>query len=246
MSRGRSGEEEPKLFKSLPRLSSDYGIYFFPLKQYQDDPSRKTPDMAKLCNAFPIQGDGDALDLRYDRDRDQLLLLTEEQGRLWLTVIDRKTMEQRQRVELGSIADSEFILGWSVQSQQMLVALTEQYDETERLPSKRIVFLEWSADGWTVQMRSPLTWPGQEEEQMFYNMEQSMRMAYDGKRLALVQWQEYYDPCQINLWLCEDGALAYAGTYRRENTRGSVDDYDSSIRPRNSEGGLTASWDDKQ
>ena len=89
-----------------PRLKEDYGIYFFPLVEYLPEnvvsmdgrnPER-VADMEQLGNVFPLGDEVNAVNLYYYREADQLILVTEEAGHIWATIIDRKSMTELQKI----------------------------------------------------------------------------------------------------------------------------------------------------
>lgn len=247
ISQNLSGQERYAEVVNSPRLAEDYGIYYFPLQWRQEEWGRLyEPDLAGLCNVFPIKKGADALHLFYDSDEDELLLLTEEENHLWVTVIQRKTMKQLQRLELGESEGNEYVSAAIVKSRLAAIALEGEYDEAAETQPLRMVLLERKDQGWSVELHAPLTWDDGEGGQSRFGINDLTELAYDGTRLAVVQWEEYRDSCDVWVLICREGSLDYAGVYSRPDTYGGKRRYDDRIRPWYGDGGLCAAWNEKQ
>ncbi len=84
------------------------GIHFIPYVEDTQIVSNKTVynyDMKHAHLAYPLAEDARALSLTTSTDEDELLLITYEQGRCYLTVIDRDTMKKKQKLSMGKTAD---------------------------------------------------------------------------------------------------------------------------------------------
>jgi len=233
-----------------PRLEDDYGIYYVPFAEYVEsgviiegyNPERK-PDVSQLCNVFPMDDGVNALELYYDEEGGQLILLTEETGHLWATVIDQKTMKEVQKLDLGEFSDTEYIGDVIVRDDLFVVGIQDQFDETAVVQPKRMVLMVKENGQWELKIRSSMNWEGQEEDYPWFNMNELTRLAWDGERLAIAQWERYRSSCDVYVLIFEEDEMPYVGVYRRRDTSGGIYDYNRTIQSWSEENGLEAWWE---
>ena len=233
-----------------PRLEDDYGIYYVPFAEYVENgvivegynPQRK-PDVSQLCNVFPMADGVNALELYYDIEENQLILLTEENGHLWATIIDQKTVEEVQKLDLGEFSGTEYIGDVIVRDDLFVVGIQEQSDETAVVQPKRMVLMVKESGQWELKIRSSMNWEGQEEDYPWFNMNELTRLAWDGERLAIAQWERYRSSCDVYVLIFEEDDMPYAGVYRRRDTSGGIYDYNRTIQSWSEENGLEAWWE---
>ena len=218
------------------RVNNDYGIYCFPVREkYEDQSGVLTPVMSELHNGFPIEGDENAVLLQHDAETDQLLLLTEGQGHLWLTVIDRPSMRELQRLDLGELGERESVFQMIHQGDLLMVTIEEEYDaddeESEDALSRRLVLLKREESTWSLELHAPLTWTTADGRRERMEVGETVQLAYEDGRLAIAQRDPYSWSCDVYVAVCQSEELRFAGAYRWKNTAGSDARYDDMILP---------------
>ena len=233
-----------------PRLKEDYGIYFFPLVEYLPEnvvsmdgrnPER-VADMEQLGNVFPLGDEVNAVNLYYYREADQLILVTEEAGHIWATIIDRKSMTELQKIDLGSIGEQEYVDNVLVQGDLLLVSVMELYSEEKPQRENRLVMLKQNAGSWVVELQTPISWPDQGRYVQFDPYWQA-KFLWNGERLAIAQFENYRSSCDVYVLICAEDELKYVGKYQRRDTNGGVYDYNRMIQPVNDGQGLEIFWE---
>ena len=233
-----------------PRLREDYGIYYFPLAEYVPEnvvyvdgrnPER-VADMERLGNVFPLGDDVNAVNLYYHKDADQLILITEESRHIWATIIDRTSMTELQKIDLGAIDEREYVDNVLVQGELLLVSVMEPYSEEKPQRENRLVMLKEEDGSWTVELQTPISWPDQGRYVQFDPYWQA-KFLWDGQRLAIAQYENYWSSCDVYVLICTEGELEYGGKYQRRDTNGGVYDYNRMIQPVNDGQGLEIFWE---
>ena len=220
-------------------MRADHGIYFFPMVEGTDG---LIPDLSQMRSVYPVEKDANVRQLYYHRDLDQLMLFTEEQGRLWMTVIDRMTMEPLQRADLGNITETEAMSEIVIDGSLFMITIYDKIDQEAGIRPRRMVLLEWGEVNWERKLSSSLNWPGEAESDFRDDVEETAVLAWDGQKLAIVQWSKNFSTCDVYLRIFEHDTLAYVGVYHRNDTKKNYYRSDISITPWNREDGLKAYW----
>lgn len=182
---------------SLPQGLS--GIHFLPFEQ---DGDGQYPDTNGLCLAYPLDGKTvQPLELLEDA-RNRLLLFAGENGAVYLSVLDEKTMHPLQKIELtapGSGAE----LGTVRQEDGFLLAVCSD--------GGFFLLTEGTGGEYKLQMTGNL-YVCEEIGQGVPTWD--MALDYDGTRLAAAFYrQSSQTACSTYLMVFRDGGLAYAGRY---------------------------------
>jgi len=220
-------------------MRADHGIYFFPMVEGTNG---QIPDLSQMRSVYPVEKDANVRQLYYHRDLNQLMLFTEEQGRLWMTVIDRMTMEPLQRAELGNITETEAMSEIVIDGSLFMITIYDKIDQEAGIRPRRMVLLEWGEVNWERKLSSSLNWPGEAESDFRDDVEETAVLAWDGQKLAIVQWSKNFSTCDVYLRIFEYDTLAYVGVYHRNDTKKNYYRSDISITPWNREDGLKAYW----
>ncbi|MBR7147902.1 MAG: hypothetical protein IKD13_03630 [Firmicutes bacterium] len=227
------------ILKPYEAMRADHGIYFFPMVEGAEG---QIPDLSQMRSVYPVEKDANVRQLYYHRDLDQLMLFTEEQGRLWMTVIDRMTMEPLQRVDLGNIVETEAMSEIVIDGSLFMITIYDKIDQEAGIRPRRMVLLEWGEVNWERKLSSSLNWPGEAESDFRDDVEETAVLAWDGQKLAIVQWSKNFSTCDVYVRIFEHDTLAYVGVYHRNDTKKNYYRSDISITPWNREDGLKAYW----
>lgn len=233
-----------------PRMTEDYGIYFFPLVEYHpegliytegDNPER-IPGMDQLRNVYPLEDGVNAVELYHYKEANQLILVTEEAGHIWATIIERKSMTELQKIDLGPIAEREYVDHVLIKDDLFLVSVMELYSEEKPQIENRLVMLVETNGQWTVELTTSLSWPNQGRYVQFDPYWQA-KFCWNGEQLAIVQFENYRSSCDVYVLICAGDELKYVGKYERKDTSGGVYDYDRMVQPWTDGNGLEICWE---
>lgn len=184
------------------------------------------PDLENIKRVLPLDADVRLLEMRLDRDGNQILLFTAEKGMIYLKVIDLKSLETVQQLELfphkGRVDSQEIlykddVLVWIASDDQMAV-FTE--------PESGVYELEFTGSLWPEKMK--------EEIGGLYMPTWGLSVDYDGERLAVVYPQPYHyryerqpekGTCLFWLMVYDETGILYCGEYAA--SQGIGEDYGS-------------------
>ena len=218
------------------RVKNDYGIYCFPVREkYEDQSGVLTPVMSELRNGFPVEEGENAVLLQRDAEADQLLLLTGGRGHRGLTGIDRPSMGELQRLDLGELSERETAFQMIDQGDLLLITIEEGYDaayeESGDAQSRRLVLLKRVGSTWSLEFHAPLTWTTADGRKERMEVSETVQLAYEDGRLAIAQRDPYRWSCDVYVAVCRPEELRFAGAYRWKNTTGSDRSYSDTILP---------------
>ena len=178
-----------------------YGIYRVPLEQ-TGTMTWLPLEQLELCYSIDETA-VTVYSFQWNEEREELLLLTEEAGSMWLTIIDERTLDTIQKIELVSwvypldlFYYPDFLAIKTIEQQILIVAAEE--------------------DGWKLQCVIPT-----DELSMSISTIEGTELAWDGKRLAIATGAWGNLPREMEVAICtEDGLLFYAdyGTKEEEAT----------------------------
>ena len=195
-------------------IPGGYGVYILPFST-DEDGLAESVDLTGLRTFYPVDPETRIRYLGITADGTQLLLHTVEDGQYFVTIIDAKTGDTRQRLSLGGFDAQE---DWA--------AITDGDDFTcIRVSDKRLFVLHRNLDGvWRIAIDTALL-PLEQEEDYFPWWGNTQDMAFDGERLVVAGadrytptdgsgWTNYrYEECGFYLAVYTAGGLQYYGVY---------------------------------
>ena len=186
-----SDGELPVDFNGLPQ---GYGVYFLPM--IPDENGNPAPDPDGLRNVFPLDRT-EFGDIGLYARNGELLLLTYERGSYDLTVIDRATMEPRQRLSLPEADVTQYASHTALFEEDFVVLFLGS--------SRFALLLDDGAGGYRLAFVHALTENGHQLPLVWGGCTLA---DWDGERLALFSWHK-------DLYLVVYGAdgLRYEGAF---------------------------------
>lgn len=168
--------------------------------------------VGELSTVYPIDTEAELLDLLINPAKTKLLLLTEERGKCVLTVIDIKSMETLQRLELAeldeetsayTVQNSDDFLVLELSRQQILVVKVNEKGEYEHC--------------FTAQYTDP--------ENPLFSIDYNTVMDFDGEKLVIADFlrhEHYADKCGFYVAVCGESGPLYYGEYHSSLDAGST------------------------
>ena len=207
-------------------VGDGYGLYVLPAAQEGEAVYARPEDVSL---AWPVDsGAATIVALKASADQKQLLLVTHEGGACVLTVLDRATMEQVQRLELFPIdLDEEQYVGFRD------LRVEADYLVAQDSMGGFVLLTPDGAGGRQIQFRGDLN----AIEAWEYVLTYDAIMAFDGERLAVAAFQDGMQRHGIGggsfcLAVYDKSGLIYAGEYDssqdRDNTLVSTGSYSTS------------------
>lgn len=201
--------------KPLEIPSEVSGIHFLP---FEKTGGLSEPNLMKMKCVYPFEKESTkALSLMQDEEDQSLLLITEEDNSILLSVIDRDSMTLIQKTEITKIASD--------------VSLSEinQFDDSLALSfsDHRFCLLsKTSGQHYELQMTEPLP----DLDQLDYIPFEQTQMAYNGDRLIMAFYPQYYES-SLYLIVYDKTGLAYVGQYAQNTDRTVKDQIYDNVRP---------------
>jgi len=220
--RTESGEEIP-----VEGMEDWYGIYRMNYRIVKNgDFEVVEPDLKNIECVLPLDPDVRLLEMRSSEDKSKMLLFIAEDGMTYLNVIDYKTLETVQRLELfpaenrltsREVICKEGLMVWTASDYQMAVFTEPESGKYE---------LEFTG----------LLRPEEMKETLgdFYMGIGDMSVDYDGEKLAVIYPQPYYyryekqgekGTCLFWLMIHDESGMLYCGEYAA--SQGIGEDYGS-------------------
>lgn len=152
-----------------------WGVYRIPCVQAGDGP---VPDLSGAENIYPITRGWGYIHLELSEDADELLLVTGEADGDWLTVIDRATGAQKQRLQLDGEAYFNSSTQYAVGEDSLVIS-----------HGRFCVGLVRDGGTWRVEYRAD----GYDEATPYiisdyFLLSDGFACAWDGESLALLDW----------------------------------------------------------
>ena len=204
------------------QIPGGYGIYRLPY--YEGDGGyistgegkysiRDGVSVGELSNAYPLNPETELINLLINEEKTKLLLVTREQKKCVLTVIDAKTMETLQRMELAELGEENNV--YSTRSLDGFLVI-ELWD------SQIIVVTENENGEYEHSFTAPFT----DAENPLYYLNYDSAMDWDGERLVITDFlrhDEYGELCGFFAAVCDKTGLLYYGEYQSSLDVGSFD-----------------------
>ena len=214
-------DDEEKVDTSL--IPGGYGIYRLPYEKSSDEDLLNETIEAKvhadrLEMAYALDDDSCILDMLVSFDKTQIYLLSEENGRYFFTVIDEKTMTDKQRFELPSEYETVYFHS-AYENYVVITCYDEYYNSNILLYEINEGVHEKKADictSYTV-FDSKLYWDGE-------------RLAavkkYDAKNDDENLWGHYelHYTCGFTLTVFDSKSVLYCGKYKSSLDAGADPD----------------------
>lgn len=192
---GKDGEAETT---PLP-LSDEYrGIHVIPLSVSEDKYNRLIPDASKTTLMYPTAENVKTLLLEASDDETELYLVTEESGKIYLSVIDRASMNLKQKIYLRKAGKHTGIRESKRKDNQILFP---HIDGSFSLITKE-------NGGYKREFSDSL--PEATDNKLPYNLD-NLDFDFDGERLAMLTVPGYHDDDMLYIYT-KDG-LKYNGIY---------------------------------
>ncbi len=218
----------------LSLLPDGFGIFRLPLNK---NPDTQTPVVSdELDMVFPLNPDAVIVSLSISPEEDRLLLYTTEENTFFLTVIDIKTMEQLQKLELVT---------WSEEWPSYVLYEEEGYIAGFFDQENRLIVLERDEHGlYQVKINTPY----QNEQVLEYFPTYGLTVDFDGNRLVAAKFlpdSKYgaRQTCDLLLAVFDVSGMIYYGEYTSSLTTGlNESNYSYHCRQMNNDP-LTVQWD---
>ncbi|MCI8527301.1 MAG: hypothetical protein HFF17_15630, partial [Oscillospiraceae bacterium] len=196
----------------IPEAPGGYGLYTIPLEEGR----LRAENLDRLALAYPIDPQRAwILALEPTEDGSRLLLVTQEEGRAVLTVIDRATMEDIQRLELFPVCYEED--NYVVFSELYAFSGCLLLHDTE---GNFLLLAGDGSGGYEVAIRSTL----RPVEAWDAGLCTDPSFAYDGQRLAAAAYDgSSRYACSFYLAVYDPSGPIYAGEYAHSQDRSSPD-----------------------
>ena len=93
----------------------------------------------------------------------------------------------------------------------------DQHTYTATVIPYRGAWLEWGEVNWERKLSSSLNWPGEAESDFRDDVEETAVLAWDGQKLAIVQWSKNFSTCDVYVRIFEHDTLAYVGVHKEQD-----------------------------
>lgn len=182
------------------------GIHFIPFAKSVEGSRFLNIDLAHARMAYPLSSDCRVMDLRLSADEKKLLLLTQEKAAVYLSVIDKESMELQQKIFLFQENQEIWVLTMSQENGRLLTIFddgqfylfTQKGNQYHMELSDNLHQVDALSE---IKLREPF-----------------LSFDYDGKSLALAAYDaddSYYEDLTTSyLCLFDKEGLQYAGCYR--------------------------------
>lgn len=182
----------------LNQLALGYGVYRIPIQPEDEVYDQILP---QITNFYPLDlAVVDRAQLLKSPIPGQLLVITQEAGKLFLTAVDTATGRALRRLELPGNALADHL----TQEDVMLLATDTEGDEGEYLTA--LDFRNGACDLWMTEFYS------QNEGPNVFFWDNHWDLAFDGQRLALAYIGSYAGP-SVHLVVFDPKGQAYRGSF---------------------------------
>lgn len=193
----------------MSHMAAGFGIYCL-----EYDSEKGTADTENIKNVFPL----DQVDIEHfamSEDKSRLLMITDENGAYYLTVIDAVTFAQLQRIEISDSGEEKWL--HTVYEGEDFLTVAISIDD-----GRELVLLARGEDG-GYEKKFAHVMTEEVEEKTYFTLRYA-RMAWDGERLAISGYADgTYSECGIYVFVYTADGLEYLARYDSSLEKGYVD-----------------------
>ena len=195
-------------------IPGGYGVYYFP---YEVKNNMAVPAADALETVFAVDPQKvEIILLRPSADKSALFLVTEEDGRTMLTVLDAKTAAPRQKLALFDAPGGDF--------RDIFI-----YDDfIVPIAGDRLAVVSGTAGG---EYALQFTADTGEAEIRQLQLAFSPAMDFDGSRLAIAAYMNNNNFCSFGLAVYDRDGLKYYGEYVSSLDKGAFSAYEYMCKP---------------
>lgn len=216
----------------LRNIACGFGIYYMPLETVKlGEEVAAWPNIDAVENIYPMNPESCRVIALLEREDGTLLLLTEESGIPWLTLLTRDGTV-KQRLELPDLAEEESYSIWQGENELLVLKIYAEQRKEDRilvLPRENGLYTLWLE----AEFPDNEIWPKDDNYGAYYH---DPVLAFDGERLAIGCLQSNWQTASFRIMTYDQTGLTYAGFYNH-----NADEFEDRLETSGSNS-LTLRW----